>query len=154
MKSKVTTKLIVVCMLVFFGSAFVMADMIDPYGKPPKHKLGYRIWKSGDGEWHIRMSAKDKKRRFKGSITCVGEGRIKKAWAVAMENRKDHGGWNERQIQFNFTAKKGQDGIDWITNCHKLQFYMTINGKEVPNRVWVGKKGKNPYSIPFKLPNR
>lgn len=150
MKTKLAIKMLV--LVTFLLSSAVMVWAINPHGKPQSKDLGYRVWKDG-GTWNLRMEAKEEKRHFDGTISCKGNGRITDAWALDMEKRKDQGGWNEREIQFEFKSQEGKDGISWTGTCDSFEFDLKIDGGRKANRVWIGGDSKNPDDIPFKLNN-
>jgi len=154
MSSKVLVKILVLAVSVLIGATFVIADSLDPHGKPdPLKGSGYRVWKA-EGDWHILMSSGENKRVFKGYIRCLGNGRITGAWSVKADKRGDHGNWNEREVRFSMTVKEDKDGVDFSADCRKLEFDLLMDDERKPNRVFVGSGGAHPYEMPFRIDNQ
>jgi hypothetical protein len=136
-----------------FAFSFVLAEEMDPYGKPKDFDgPGYKVWKAGDG-WHLRMKTEKKKRIFSGVIRCMGNGRIIHAWYVDAGGKRDHGSWNEREIRFTNTVAGDHDGIEFETDCGRLEFDLLMDGNRSLKHVYVGANGLHPYEIPFRIRN-
>jgi len=141
--------------LTFAGcrTARAAEEDINAWGKPDFEqgdaaKVG--LWRDDDG-WHIRWTTAGKKRKFSGYITASG-GEFTKIQTV----KKERGDWaavtgNDKRLLFSTETDGGVDGFDFRTDSPRLSFTVVIDGKEHPDRVFIGKNNRNPASIPFTL---
>jgi len=147
-------------------TAVAVADEdINPQGRPKNYKAGqstrYAIWHEGD-TWHFRTTTGPKDGHvFSGSIQVVG-GKMTSLKPISAEKggkskkNLDYGSWNPEGtlFTFSFTTKGGQDGFDMQVNdkATSLKFVLKVDGKEVPDDIFVGAKNAHPKSAEFSLP--
>jgi len=148
-------------------TATAVADEdIDAQGRPKNYKAGqsrrYAIWHEGD-TWHVRTTTGPKDgHTFSGTIQVV-DGKMTNLKPVAVEKggkskkNLDYGSWNPEGTLFTFsftTGKGGQDGFDLQVNdkAKSLKFVLKVDGKEVPDDIFVGAKNSHPKSATFSLP--
>ena len=43
------------------------------------------------------------------------------------------------------------DGFDFRSNSGHFTFQLLIDGREMPNRIFIGKNNRNPSKLPFTL---
>jgi hypothetical protein len=138
-----------------------VAAGINPQGKPKNFKegkvTGYAVWHSKKG-WHLRTTTRKREHHFRGHIRVEGgtlvkvhsfhlekEGRLEDHWKV---------GPKRHTITFDFKTDKGIDGINFTVNkkATLIHFALHIDGKNEPERVFIGSAGARPGQIPFDLP--
>ena len=143
---------------------------LDARGRPDKVELNVParmyIWHSG-GLWHLRTTSSRKGgSNFIGAIT-VSDGKIKSCRAnaeykVNKKAKKKKGviktndAWqvtdDRSQLIFQFKTRSQFDGFVFkVSDRAKLEFRLKIDGKEAAQRVFLGKDGEHPPSIPFTL---
>jgi hypothetical protein len=155
-------------------------DSADPNSEPKKYDAGkqsvYAIWYD-DGEWHMRVTAKDKKEDerevFTGSVRVEG-GRLsgtfqgleppvpivpskKKTLKRALEKNRN-ADWlqvhNDGQgFDFRFVNFGKSDGVNFkiAPSGKHITFNLLIGGGEFPKRVLIGKRATHPEKVPFTL---
>jgi hypothetical protein len=134
---------------------------LDPRGRPEGFKEGdtarYAVWHDEHG-WHLRTTTAKKKHHFTGKIEVEGgvlehvhsfdlekEGKLADHWKVSAK---------KHEVRFDFATDRGLDGINFHTSkdAKRLIFTLHIDGKEETGRVYVGRRGQHPQTIPFTLP--
>lgn len=144
------------------------ADPANPGGRP-KYKNGqparYVVWHDADG-WHLRTTT-NKDTKFDGAVEIVGGKFVNlqpatvegKAGAKKKANPKsaDYGTWNPEHtvFQFNFSTRdEGSDGFDMKVSdtATAIKFVLKVNGKEVPEAIFIGSKNEHPKGSSFSLP--
>jgi hypothetical protein len=149
------------------AAAICMADKpakrseMDPRGEPDGLKRGitecFKVWHNSDG-WHVHVvnGKGSRNHRYQGSITVEG-GVIeninsKLAKKNGMESQWKHGA-KKNEISFDFATPEKEDGINFKASkgASAVRFSLKIDGKDVPDQVFVGKRGDNPESSTFML---
>ncbi len=126
---------------------------INAWGKPDFEggdAAKVAIWRDDDG-WHIRFTTAGKQRQYTGFIGTP-DGHFTDVTFV----RKERGDWArinaaEKRLTFDVSVKGGVDGFDFRSHSTEFRFHVTIDGREVPDRVLIGKNNRNPSKIPFVL---
>jgi hypothetical protein len=132
---------------------------MDPRGEPEGLKKGitecFKVWHNADG-WHVRVvnGKGSRDHRYQGTIT-VENGVVESisshlANKNGAESQWKHGA-KKNEISFDFTTFEREDGINFKASkgASSVRFSLMIDGKEVPNQIFVGKRGDNPASSTF-----
>jgi hypothetical protein len=139
---------------------------VDPNGRPKGFRTGlssrYAVWHDA-GVWHLRTTSADKdSHNFSGTIQVVG-GKMTSLKPVSVEKggkskkNLDYGAWNSAGTLFTFsftTGKNGHDGFDLQVSdkATELKFVFKVDGREVPEKIFLGAKNVHPTSATFSLP--
>lgn len=163
MKAAVSFALLA-CAFLAVGSAGEKTDVdpADPKGRP-KWKAGqaasFALWHEGN-KWHMRTTApKNEVHQFGITMTIV-KGSVGELKPVTVEKKGktvDLGTWNKERTQFKFLLSSGKafaDGFDFDVSADatNIKFSLQIDGKDVPNAVFIGSKGDHPAKATFTLP--
>jgi hypothetical protein len=109
------------------------------------------IWRGKGEGWHVRTTTAGKEHSFWGEIAVTGGGIMTDLRANRTElNDRVRG--NPSGAAFEFRTAGFQDGIDFKVdagNC--IEFELKINGKAMPNRIFLGGRQVNPSTNRFKL---
>jgi len=136
---------------------------VNPNGRPKGYKAGlsarYAIWHEA-ATWHIRTTSAKDTHVFSGTIQVMG-GRMTSLKPITVEKggksktNLDYGSWNPEGtlFTFSFTTGKGQDGFDLQLNdkATELTFVLKVDGKEAPDKVFLGAKNAHPKAASFRL---
>lgn len=144
---------------------------IDPVGAPDAYagkveRATYYVWHE-DGVWHLRTRTKEHSRPFAGVIRVRGgkvtgletkpippkfgkKGKPKKREVTDIGRVSPDG----RSIQFSFITTGGEDGFSFTVSppATALEFHLKTKGFDHPERILIGKDGKNPPAAVFALP--
>lgn len=135
----------------------------DAAGRPstlqPGQVVRYYVWRDGGGEWHLRTTTKQQQHRFTGTIKIVGGGRIQNVNPAKLESQGDKKDWwslNAQRdvITLDLSTKGQMDGFDFTVGprVKELRFDLKVDGKDRPDRIFIGKKAENPAASSFTLP--
>lgn len=139
---------------------------VDPKGKPDGFKAGqsarFAIWYD-DGTWHFRTTTAKDSKKFSGTIDVVGGKMVslnpltvEKGGKGKKKDNLDFGSWNPEgtQFTFSFTTGHGMDGFDMKLSDKStaLKFALKIEGKEMPDHIFIGSKNAHPKGATFFLP--
>jgi len=133
---------------------------MDPRGEPDGHlKKGttecFKVWHNEDG-WHVRVvnGKGDRDHRYQGTITVengVMEGitshlaRKNGAQSVWRQGPKKH------EVSFDFATHEREDGMNFKVSkaATTIRFALKIDGRDLPDQIFVGRRGDNPESTTF-----
>ena len=107
------------------------------------------IWHDGGG-WHVRTTTQSQLHRFSGRVWAP-KGEVGNVHATRLEfnDRFRHTG---NAMTFDFQTNGGEDGFDFqIAESNCAMFYVHIDGKPRPDRVFLGAHNVNPESAVLKL---
>jgi hypothetical protein len=128
-----------------------------PEGYKPGNSAHFYVWHS-DGIWHLRTTTAKQRHRFQGLIQVQGGvlTDLKVPNGEALGPNSDRIAWNKDRtaILFDFVTDGGADGVDFKVHkkTDQLIFTLSIDGKPAPQRIEVGRKGRNPDTAKFVLP--
>ena len=116
--------------------AFSMA-----YGRPqalrPGAEVGYWIWSSRRGQWHVRTTSQMQPHRFRGTVTSEGA-LIDEVGATRLE-------WSDRihsspgAVDFDFVTQSDEDGFDVrISGDRCLRFNLFIDDQPASGQAMIG----------------
>ena len=132
---------------------------MDPRGEPEGLKKGvtecYKVWHNDEG-WHVRaVNAKGSRdHRYQGTIT-VENGVIEEMHSHLAKKNGAEAQWKhgakKNEISWDFATPEKEDGINFKASkgASRITFKLTIDGKEVPEQVYVGKLCSHPESSSF-----
>ncbi len=160
--TRTTHGVLAVAVLVLWAAAAARAAEPDPRGKPegmePGQTLRWYVWHSEDGVWHVRTTTKSMQHEFRGTIRVVG-GAIKAVNPVKLEGAGATKDWwtlseGNKLLTLDLKTNGAMDGFDFEVGnkANDVVFTLTIDGKEKPELIYVGKKAANPSSSNFSLP--
>ena len=154
MNKKLMLALALAAVMVLTGLALGQSGM-DPDGRPnlkAGDALGYLIWRDHQNLWHLRWTTGGKRRHFTGSVTALG-GNFVGGKKVGVEAGEDRVNIGPQQIQFSAHAAGGQDGVDFGLGprVQRVRFDLNVDGRPMPDRVFVGRNKLHPVSNPFEL---
>lgn len=155
MNKKLLVALAVSAVMILTGLALGQAGL-DPDGRPnlkAGEGIGYMIWRDQKNVWHIRWTTGGKRRLFSGTVTPLG-GSFVGAKKIGFENREDSANLSPQEIRFLAHAAGGGDGIDFGLDgrVQRVRFDLRIDGKALPDRVFVGRNKLHPMTNPFDVP--
>ena len=134
---------------------------MDPRGEPAGLKKGvtecYKVWHNDDG-WHVRVvnGRGTRDHRYQGTIT-VENGVLENIQSHLAKKNGEEAQWRhgakKNEISWDFATPEKEDGINFKTSngASTVTFKLTIDGKEVPDQIFVGKLCSNPESSSFTL---
>lgn len=101
--------------------------------------LGMWIWHDGKGvNWHFRSTTETNLHRFTGRVWPDAGGALSDIRPLALESR-DRIRPEGAELTFDFSTKGGLDGFDFhLTGSRCLAFYLLVDGKPDPSRVFIG----------------
>ena len=110
---------------------------------------GIWIWHDGGG-WHLRTTTATQLHRFSGRVWAPkGEVGNVRATRLEMNDRFRHAG---NAMAFDFHTNGGEDGFDFqIAEANCAMFYVHIDGKPRPDRIFLGARNVNPESAIFRV---
>src|SRR5262249_37240305 len=123
-----------------------------PRGRPAiaaQAEEGFWIWRTDNGQWHLRTTSPGKLRHFAGAISVKGA-KIKSANSVRPE-AGDKIQLNAGKIDFLVATQSGIDGLDFLPSdvdtC--VLFDLTMDAEQVPDKIMVGHQEAHPLSARF-----
>lgn len=134
---------------------------MDPRGEPEGLKKGvtecFKVWHNADG-WHLRVvnGKGTRDHHYQGTIT-VENGVIESISSSLAKKNGEESQWKhgakKNEVSFDFATPEKEDGINFKASkgASTVRFTLKIDGKEMPDRVFVGKRGDNPDSTTFTL---
>lgn len=132
-------------------------DDLDPLRGEPEYaagkSLGYFLWQTIDGIWHLRWSSDMKPHRFTGKIVAAKKMEI----TQRVNFEKVDSATLEKGTTIIFKGQEtfGDDGIDFKTTADDIKFDLKVDGIAMGNKVQIGKfEYKKAYSIPFVMKNK
>jgi hypothetical protein len=122
------------------------------HGQPVFRGLGYYLWQSDTGEWHLRWYGKEGEPRhmFTGRITTNGT-----FTAVMPKSFEDNDTltWDAGTIAFTAFARDTFDEVTFVSTGTQVVFELQQDGEEHSRAVRIGRHGVRPGSLPLTLPN-
>jgi hypothetical protein len=116
----------------------VVAPKLSPSGAPSgglaSSPLSYAVW-NDEGGWHVRMTAGSSPTKFSGTIGAPFGVTHPRTMSPQLPLQV-----SETGIAFEFTLNSGQTGFDFQApqgSC--LDFKLSIDGRDRPTRIAVGK---------------
>lgn len=117
----------------------------------------YKVWHNEEG-WHVRVvnGKGSKDHRYSGTITVengvmeqVNSHLAKKNGAEKMWKH----GAKKQEVSFDFMTNEREDGINFKASkdATVVRFSLKIDGHDVPEQIYVGKRGDHPDSSTFAL---
>jgi len=150
------TVLSVLALLLF--SSFASAQVIrgpEPFGRPtlmqPTSPMAYWIWVDPSGQWHVRTTTARAPHVFEGVVTVEGAGVLTAVKPTKVEWNDTIRLLNPKQIKFKFQTMGGTDGFDFRANSPFVRFDIFIDGRKVPQSVFIGQNNQRPAGQPFDL---
>ena len=134
---------------------------MDPRGEPAGLRKGvtecYKVWHNDDG-WHIRVvnGRGSRDHHYQGTVT-VENGVLENFQSHLAKKNGEEAQWRhgakKNEISWDFATPEKEDGINFKTSKGEstVRFSFKIDGKDVPDQVFVGKRGDNPDSSTFTL---
>ena len=145
-------------LLLFAASAFSADpsfEKVDPKGKPSGFRPGlssrYVIWYDA-GIWHIRVTTGSASADFQGTIKAI-DGKIISMKLISSTTGGKRGAnlpplkTQSTSIHLSNKIVKGsQNGYDFKLDdkATAIEFDLKIDGKEAPEKIFVGAKGAHP----------
>jgi len=132
---------------------------MDPRGEPEGLKKGitecFKVWHNADG-WHVRVvnGKGTRDHRYQGTIT-VENGVVESISSHLAKKNGEESQWKhgakKNEIAFDFATPEREDGINFKASkgASSVRFSLRIDGKDVPDQIFVGKRGDNPASSTF-----
>jgi hypothetical protein len=132
---------------------------MDPAGEPEGLRKGvtecYKVWHNSDG-WHVHVvnGKGSKDHHYQGTIT-VENGVIENIRSPLARKNGEEAQWKhgakKSEITWDFATPQKEDGINFNVSktATSVRFSLMIDGKEMPDRVFVGKRGDNPATATF-----
>jgi hypothetical protein len=122
------------------------------HGQPAFLGLGYYLWQSDTGEWHLRWYGEEGKPRhlFTGRITTNGA-----FTDVVPKSFEDNDTltWDVGTIAFTAFARDTFDEVRFVSTGSQVVFDLQLDGEEHPLAIRLGQHGVRPGSLPLTLPN-
>jgi hypothetical protein len=100
---------------------------------------GIWIWRTNNGQWHLRTTSPGKKRHFAGNI--AGKGAEVKAANSVRPEAGDKIALNGGKIDFEVNTNGNNDAC--------VIFDLTIDAEQVPQKIIVGHQEAHPQSAHF-----
>ena len=134
---------------------------MDPRGEPEGLKKGitecYKVWHNEEG-WHVRVvnARGSRDHKYQGTITVengvIDEIRSHLAQKNGFEKQWKHGA-KKNEITFDFSTNEREDGINFRASrgASAVRFSLKIDGNEVPQQIFVGKRGDHPEASTFSV---
>jgi len=132
---------------------------VDPKGKPTTYKVGasarFAVWYDASG-WHLRETTASKEQTaFTGTIETVG-GKIT-TMSLIGSGSKPSPALKANTEKFNLKDRinKGLEGgmdLKLEDSVTAIKFDLQIDGKAVPEMIFIGAKGQHPTEGTFALP--
>jgi hypothetical protein len=122
------------------------------HGQPNAHGLGYDLWQTTTGEWHLRWSGQPgaQRYRFSGQITTDGQFmRVIPSWFETNDKLT----WETTTIAFTAFAHESFDEVVFTTTGTWVKFALQRDGVARPSEVRIGTYGLRPGTLPLTLPN-
>jgi hypothetical protein len=117
------------------GTEIDWADAADRPNVIPGQEEGYFIWTDGN-RVHIRVVTKGERLVFSGR--AIGNGAIVRVEEVAQEGIDITIREDVNQMDFQWAATGGPDGLDFTFTGDMLQLNLRIDGEAKPELVFVG----------------
>jgi hypothetical protein len=138
-------------------STYAYAQVIrgpEPFGQPTLLRatspMAYWIWVDPNGTWHVRTTTARSPHVFEGVVTVEGG-----ALTAVKPTKAEWGDTirllNPRQIRFKFQTMGGIDGFDFRANSPFVRFDIFIDGRKMPQSVFIGQNNLRPAGQPFDL---
>ena len=134
---------------------------MDPRGEPEGLKKGvvecYKVWHNDDG-WHVRVvnGRGSRDHKYQGVISVengvLDDIHSHLAKKNGVEAQWKHGG-KKSEVAWDFATPEKEDGINFRASkgASAIRFSLTIDGKDMPDRIFIGKRGDHPESSSFEL---
>jgi hypothetical protein len=121
-------------------------------GRPPAAGVGYYVWQTAPGEWHLRWygAAGEPRHQFSGRITTDGT-----FTGVTPTGFDDNDGvsWDASTIEFTAFTKDSFDEVTFATTGTQATFELLRDGVAHPQEVRIGRHSVRPGTLPLSLPN-
>ena len=134
---------------------------MDPTGEPEGLKKGetecFKVWHNQEG-WHLRVvnGRGSRDHRYQGTISAEN-GVIENVRSHLARKNNASSQWKQgprkTELTFDFATDEREDGINFTTSkgASTIQFTLKIDGNEVPQQIYVGKRGSHPEGSTFAL---
>jgi hypothetical protein len=132
---------------------------MDPRGEPSGLKKGvtecFKVWHNDDG-WHVRVvnGRGSRDHKYQGTIT-VENGVFENVQSHLAKKNGAEKQWRQgsrkTELTFDFSTDEREDGINFKTSrgASAIRFSLKIDGKEVPQQIYVGGRGDHPDTSTF-----
>ncbi len=145
-----------VLVLAMVGGAHAAPDR-DPSGKPKGFDKGdyakYGLWKGQGGWWHVMWTTHGGTHEFSGVINLEGGvfGPVKRHNLEALQDWVVVGP-KRHTVRWKTKTAGGMDGFSFkMEGVEALNVDMKIDGKSRAKRVFVGREGFNPKTLPIRV---
>jgi hypothetical protein len=134
---------------------------MDPRGEPGGLRKGvtdcYKVWHNDDG-WHVHVvnGRGSKDHRYQGTIT-VENGVVEDIHSKLAKKNGVEAQWKsgprKNELSWDFATPEKEDGINFRLSkgAVVIRLTLTIDGKEIPDRIFIGKRGDNPETSTFEF---
>lgn len=121
-------------------------------GQPSFAGVGYYLWQTAAGEWHLRWygEAGEPRHLFTGRITTDGAFTqvVAKQW-----DSNDQLTWAATTLEFTAFARDSFDELTFVTTGTQLTLDLQQDGEARPRAIRIGRHSIRPGTLPLALPN-
>ena len=134
---------------------------MDPRGEPEGLKGGvlecYKVWHNDNG-WHVHVvnGKGSKDHHYQGTIT-VENGVMEDLHSHLAKINGVQAQWKlgpkKNEVSRDFATPEKEDGINFRVSksAVAIRLKLTIDGKNAPDRIFIGKRGDHPESTTFEV---